>query len=106
MGALQYIKETRGEMKHVTWPSRAQVVSYTVAVIAISIITSLYLGFFDFLFQRSLQTLLYGRAEAPSETLPNPFEGFESGNSTVPIEDGSTGVDASVVIPGIGESGE
>lgn len=45
-----YIKETRGEMKHVSWPSRRQTIAYTILVIAISIVTAVYLGVFDYIF--------------------------------------------------------
>lgn len=37
-------------MKHVSWPTRRQVFSYTLVVVAVSLATSLYLGLFDFLF--------------------------------------------------------
>lgn len=37
-------------MKHVSWPTRRQVLSYTLVVVAVSLVTSLYLGLFDFLF--------------------------------------------------------
>jgi preprotein translocase subunit SecE len=47
---LQYFKDTRGELRHVSWPTRTQALTYTALVVVISILTSLYLGFFDFLF--------------------------------------------------------
>lgn len=50
-----YIKDTRGELKHVAWPTRKQAIVYTVLVIAISVLVSLYLGFFDYLFSLILQ---------------------------------------------------
>ena len=54
----EYIRETRAEMKHVTWPTRRQAIAYTVVVIAISLITAAYLGFFDFLFSTLLKLLI------------------------------------------------
>ena len=51
---LQYLKDTRGELRHVAWPTRVQTVVYTILVISISIIVSLYLGFFDFAFTHGL----------------------------------------------------
>ena len=51
---FQYLKDTRGELKHVAWPTRIQTIVYAILVIAISILLSLYLGFFDFLFTRAL----------------------------------------------------
>lgn len=50
-----YISETRAELKHVRWPTRNTAVSFTVLVIAISIITALILGFFDYLFSLIIQ---------------------------------------------------
>ncbi len=55
---IDYIKETKGEMKHVSWPTRKQTVAYTLAVIAISIVVSLYLGLFDFIFKILLENFI------------------------------------------------
>ena len=50
MGLQDYLKATRAEMKHVSWPTRRQVLSYTLVVVVVSLVTSLYLGLFDFIF--------------------------------------------------------
>lgn len=47
---IQYLKDVRAEMKHVSWPTRRQVVIYTIAVIALSLTAAVYLGLFDYLF--------------------------------------------------------
>lgn len=47
---LQYIKDVRGELKHVSWPTRRQTIVYTVVVIAISLATAVYLGVLDYFF--------------------------------------------------------
>ncbi len=54
MGFGQYLKDTRGELRHVAWPTRTQTIVYTIFVAAVSIFTALYLGFFDFLFTTGL----------------------------------------------------
>ena len=54
MAFLQYLRDTRGELRHVAWPTRVQTIIYTILVIALSILVSLYLGFFDFLFTTGL----------------------------------------------------
>jgi preprotein translocase subunit SecE len=54
MNLSEYIKETRAEMAHVTWPSRKQAISYAVAVIAVSILTALFLALFDYIFSQLL----------------------------------------------------
>lgn len=47
---IQYLREVRAEMKHVSWPTRRQTISYTVVVIALSLVTAVYLGLFDYVF--------------------------------------------------------
>jgi len=49
---LDYIRDTKGEMKHVSWPTKSQAIGYTALVLVISIVLSIYLGFFDFIFTR------------------------------------------------------
>lgn len=58
MGISTYIKETRGEFKHVNWPTRKQAIGYSVAVVIISVVIAYFLGAFDFLFQEGLGALL------------------------------------------------
>ncbi len=55
MGLIDYLRETRAELRHVAWPTQFQTIVYTVLVVAISVFVSLYLGFFDFLFTGMLQ---------------------------------------------------
>ncbi|HEY4494614.1 MAG TPA: preprotein translocase subunit SecE [Candidatus Paceibacterota bacterium] len=54
MKIAEYIKETRAEMAHVSWPSRKQAISYAVMVIVISILTALFLALFDYIFSKLL----------------------------------------------------
>lgn len=53
-----YFKETRAELKHVTWPTRKQATLYTIVVITISAATALYLGAFDFIFTTLLKLVV------------------------------------------------
>jgi len=50
MSFIEYIKESKGELAHVSWPTRSQAVAFTVLVIILSVLTSVYLGLFDTLF--------------------------------------------------------
>jgi len=50
MRIVNYLKETKGEMKHVNWPTKRQVIFFTVLIIVLSLLTSAFLGFFDFIF--------------------------------------------------------
>lgn len=45
---IEYLRSTRGELKHVSWPTQRQTVIYTTLVVAISIVTGVYLGVLDF----------------------------------------------------------
>ena len=54
MKITEYIKDTRAEMSHVTWPTRKQAIMYSVAVILVSVITAALLGLFDYIFSRLL----------------------------------------------------
>ena len=58
MKITNYIKETRAELKHVNWPTRAQAIGYTVIVIVLSGVVALLLGAFDSIFSTILQKLI------------------------------------------------
>jgi len=58
MSLATYLKETKGELKHMSWPTTSQIIIYTIAVIIISVLTSLYLGFFDYLFSIALDKFI------------------------------------------------
>ncbi len=47
---INYIKDTRAEMTHVSWPTRRQAMALTAVVIIVSLATAIYLGFFDYIF--------------------------------------------------------
>jgi len=60
MSIKQYINETRAEMRHVTWPTRKQAITYSLIVIVVSIALALYLAFFDSLFTSGIKLLIPG----------------------------------------------
>lgn len=51
---INYFKDTRVELRHVSWPTQKQAMVYTSLIIALSILVALILGVFDFLFTRAL----------------------------------------------------
>ncbi len=55
MKLTEYIKDTRGEMKHVNWPTRSQAINYTLLVIGISIATAILLSVADYVFSLGLE---------------------------------------------------
>jgi preprotein translocase subunit SecE len=58
MGLIDYIKDTKAELKHVSWPTRRQAITFTIIVILISVGVSLYLGLFDALFSFGLEKVV------------------------------------------------
>jgi len=58
MKLIEYFKETRVEMSHVTWPSRRQTVAYSGLVIGISLVVAALLGFFDYVFSHLLTLII------------------------------------------------
>jgi len=55
---IEYFKQVRSEMKHVSWPSRRKTLVFTVAVIAISLAVAAYLGLLDFVFSLGIRSIL------------------------------------------------
>ncbi len=55
MGLINYLRETRAELRHVTWPTREQAINYTIIVLVISVGTGIFLGLLDYLFAQGLQ---------------------------------------------------
>jgi len=55
---FNYFRATRGELKHVSWPTQKQTVIFTVFVIVISIITAIYLGILDHFLTKGLNSIL------------------------------------------------
>ena len=58
MGIFDYLRETRTELKHVSWPTRKQATNFTLLVIGVSLVVSALLGFFDFVYDFLLRTFI------------------------------------------------
>ena len=58
MALKTYIDETKGELRHVSWPTKAEAINYTILVIVISFATAAYLSLFDGLFASVSKALL------------------------------------------------
>ena len=54
----EYLKETKAELKHVSWPTKNQAVLFTVIVVVFSLIVALFLGAFDFLFTMGVKLFI------------------------------------------------
>lgn len=57
-GPIEFLKQTRDELKKVIWPTRTEVVRLTVTVIIISVVVGLFLGAFDYLFTSIITTFI------------------------------------------------
>ena len=54
----EYLRETRGEMRKVTWPTRQETQRLTAIVIGFTIVFSAFLGLLDFVWSSSLELLI------------------------------------------------
>lgn len=86
MRLTQYIKDTQGEMKHVSWPTRYQATAYTILVIVISLAIAAYLGLFDWLFTSGLDAIISNSESNfdPSELIQE--EGIDADVSDISTE--------------------
>lgn len=51
----RYFRESRIELKKVTWPSREQTVNLTIVVVVVCVVIALFLGGIDWLFVTVIQ---------------------------------------------------
>ncbi|MDH7487572.1 MAG: preprotein translocase subunit SecE [Anaerolineae bacterium] len=49
---VQYFKETRAELRKVSWPTRRQAINLSLIVLAVTLFMALLLGAFDYLFAK------------------------------------------------------
>ncbi|MBX4209191.1 preprotein translocase subunit SecE [Candidatus Parcubacteria bacterium] len=61
MKLAEYIKETRGEMKHVNWPTKSQAANYTLLVIGLSVATAAVLSVADYVFRLGLEKFILAK---------------------------------------------
>ena len=56
--ATRYFREAYEELKKVTWPSREDVLRYSIAVIAMGVVLGVYFGVVDWLLSKGLEALV------------------------------------------------
>lgn len=54
---IQFIQEVVAEFKNISWPKKESLIQLTFVVISISIIISLILGGFDFIFTQAINLI-------------------------------------------------
>ena len=58
MSIGSYLRETKTELRGVSWPSRSQTVNFTFLVIGFSFLVAALLGAFDFIFISLLKLIV------------------------------------------------
>jgi preprotein translocase subunit SecE len=55
---LRYVRETRGELRKVTWPTREESQRLTAIVLGVTAVMALFLGLLDLIFSNGIQELV------------------------------------------------
>ena len=55
---IQYVKDSKAELKKVTWPSKKDTIKYSLLVIAISVGVAVFFGGLDWFLSLGLEQLL------------------------------------------------
>ena len=58
MNLVTYVKESIGELKKVSWPTKKQATAYTIIVLAMSIGMAIVFSLLDQIFNLGLQSLI------------------------------------------------
>ncbi|HEU0080841.1 MAG TPA: preprotein translocase subunit SecE [Candidatus Paceibacterota bacterium] len=58
MKVMEYMRDVRGEMRHVNWPTKSQALNYTLLVIGISVATAIILAIADYAFGLGIEKLI------------------------------------------------
>lgn len=54
----EYLKDTRGEVRKVSWPTRQEATKLTAIVLAVTAAMALFLGALDFLFANLVRLII------------------------------------------------
>lgn len=55
---VRYFRQTRSEVKKVTWPTRKEAINLTVIVVAVTMVMSVAMGMVDFIFAQLFNFIL------------------------------------------------
>lgn len=61
---VEYLRNTRAELRKVHWPTREEAENLTKIVLGVTVAMSLLLGFLDYIFSLELKGLIAGNAVA------------------------------------------
>lgn len=54
----EYLKDTRGELRKTSWPTRQQAINLTLIVLAVTVVMALFLGALDFVFAALVRAIV------------------------------------------------
>lgn len=54
----EYFKDTRGEIRKVSWPTRPQATKLTLIVLAVTAVMAMFLGALDFVFATLVRLII------------------------------------------------
>ncbi len=55
---VRYLKETRAELRKVTWPTRREATNLTLIVLAVTFVMAVLLGAVDFVFTKLFELII------------------------------------------------
>ena len=58
LGIIRYLRETRAELRKVTWPTREEALNLTYIVLGVTFAFALFLGLLDWIFSQLFQLIL------------------------------------------------
>jgi len=58
LGIIRYLRETRAELRKVTWPTRDEALRLTYIVLGVTVAFAVFLGMLDWVFTQIFQLLL------------------------------------------------
>lgn len=58
MWLISYLREVRAELSHISWPTPRQAGTYTLLVLAISVVVAAYVGALDYAFAWVLEQVV------------------------------------------------
>ncbi len=53
-----FLKEVKGELSKVSWPSRQQTLRFTLIVIGVSLVVAFFIGILDFIFTKIMSLII------------------------------------------------
>ena len=55
---VQYVKDSKNEIKKVTWPTKKEIKQHTILVISISLATAAFLGLVDYVLTQIIEKII------------------------------------------------